>query len=270
MPQDADIDQTHDVEGGATNQVRRSLDVVGTTGGKVTLETIRQAAARKAAATKGPQGHQAAAVKAARTRKRKAAAAKASATKGPQGHRAAAAKGSATKGPQGHHALYSWILWHLEQEGESEHWDAFVTGFSTARGDDRTQHADSRSEVFAGRQTSGREAAPPASQPRHREDRDRRAARRRCGRRTLIWLAVGHLLGGPDEDDRTVLPFATASRHPGVAVAVASLTGEPLAPVGVLLAVVVSELAVVPYKRWRKRLRAGRSAVVAHPPTGAH
>jgi BASS family bile acid:Na+ symporter len=22
---------------------------------------------------------------------------------------------------------------------------------------------------------------------------------------TLIWLAVGHLLGGPDEDDRTVL-----------------------------------------------------------------
>lgn len=28
-----------------------------------------------------------------------------------------------------YYALYSWILWHLEQEGESEHWDAFVTGF---------------------------------------------------------------------------------------------------------------------------------------------
>jgi BASS family bile acid:Na+ symporter len=65
---------------------------------------------------------------------------------------------------------------------------------------------------------------------------------------TLIWLTVGHLLGGPDEDDRTVLAFATASRHPGVAMAVASLTGEPLAPIGVLLAVVVSELAMVPYK----------------------
>jgi hypothetical protein len=86
---------------------------------------------------------------------------------------------------------------------------------------------------------------------------------------TLIWLTVGHLLGGPDEDDRTVLAFATASRHPG-AMAVASLTGEPLAPIGVLLAVVVSELAMVPYKLWRKRLRAGRSTVVAHPPTGAH
>jgi BASS family bile acid:Na+ symporter len=87
---------------------------------------------------------------------------------------------------------------------------------------------------------------------------------------TLIWLTVGHLLGGPDEDDRTGLAFATASRHPGVAMAVASLTGEPLAPIGVLLAVVVSELAMVPYKLWRKRLRAGRSTVVAHPPTGAH
>ena len=33
------------------NRVLRSLDVVGTTGGKVTFETIRQAAARKAVAT---------------------------------------------------------------------------------------------------------------------------------------------------------------------------------------------------------------------------
>jgi BASS family bile acid:Na+ symporter len=87
---------------------------------------------------------------------------------------------------------------------------------------------------------------------------------------TLIWLAVGHLLGGPDEDDRTVLAFATASRHPGVAMAVASLTGESLAPIGVLLAVVVSELAVVPYKRWRKRLRVGRSGALVHPPAVGH
>lgn len=56
--------------------------------------------------------------------------------------------------------------------------------------------------------------------------------------------------------DLTVLAFATVSRHPGVAVAVASLTDQPLAPVGVLLAVLISELAVIPYKSWRKRLRA--------------
>jgi BASS family bile acid:Na+ symporter len=88
----------------------------------------------------------------------------------------------------------------------------------------------------------------------------------------LLGLLAGHVLGGPDEDDRTVLAFATVSRHPGVAVAVASLTDQKLAPVGVLLAVLVSELAVIPYKIWRKRLRA--AALHAHgrtpPATGAH
>lgn len=89
---------------------------------------------------------------------------------------------------------------------------------------------------------------------------------------TLAGLAFGHFLGGPDEDDRTVLAFATASRHPGVAVAVASLTDQPLAPIGVLLAVLVSELAVIPYKRWRKRLRATAAGTAGQgpPPAGAH
>src|SRR5688572_21294737 len=63
---------------------------------------------------------------------------------------------------------------------------------------------------------------------------------------TLLSLAVGHVLGGPDEDDRTVLAFATASRHPGVAIVVANLTDQPLAPIGVLLAVVIGEIAVIP------------------------
>lgn len=85
---------------------------------------------------------------------------------------------------------------------------------------------------------------------------------------SLIWLAIGHFLGGPDEDDRTVLAFATASRHPAIALAVASLVDQPLAPIGVLLTVLVSSLAMAPYKMWRKHARetpgkiAGRS-----PPT---
>lgn len=86
---------------------------------------------------------------------------------------------------------------------------------------------------------------------------------------TFIGLAVGHVLGGPDEDGRTVLAFAAVSRHPGVAVAIASLADDRLAPIGVLLAVLVSALAVVPYKSWRKRRLAAKSA--AHeqspPPT---
>jgi len=71
----------------------------------------------------------------------------------------------------------------------------------------------------------------------------------------FLMLSVGHLFGGPDADNRTVLAIATVSRHPGVAIALASLTNQPLAPVGVLLAVVVSEIAAVPYKLSRKRLR---------------
>ena len=81
-------------------------------------------------------------------------------------------------------------------------------------------------------------------------------------------LAAGHFLGGPDEDDRTVLAFATVSRHPGVAMAVGRLTGEPLAPIGVLLAVVVNEVAVVPYRWWRQRLQ--RQAPAASVPPGVH
>jgi len=73
---------------------------------------------------------------------------------------------------------------------------------------------------------------------------------------TVSGLTVGHFLGGPGEDDRTVLAFATVSRHPGVAIAVASLMDQPLAPIGILVAVIVSEIAVVPYQLWRKRRRA--------------
>jgi BASS family bile acid:Na+ symporter len=38
----------------------------------------------------------------------------------------------------------------------------------------------------------------------------------------LVGLAAGHLLGGPDPEDRTVQALSTASRHPGIAMAIAS------------------------------------------------
>jgi BASS family bile acid:Na+ symporter len=85
---------------------------------------------------------------------------------------------------------------------------------------------------------------------------------------SICGLVAGHFLGGPDEDDRTVLAFATVSRHPGVAMAIGSLTGEPLAPIGVLLAVIVNQAAVVPYQLWRKRLR--RRGPAAPLPAGVH
>jgi BASS family bile acid:Na+ symporter len=83
---------------------------------------------------------------------------------------------------------------------------------------------------------------------------------------TLVSLTAGHVLGGPDEDDRTVLAHATMTRHPGVAIAVASLTDQQLAPIGVLLALLVSSIAVVPYTQWRKRRRAAGPPGGVRPP----
>jgi BASS family bile acid:Na+ symporter len=39
---------------------------------------------------------------------------------------------------------------------------------------------------------------------------------------SVIGLAVGHALGGPDPDERTVLALSTATRHPGIAMAIAA------------------------------------------------
>jgi bile acid:Na+ symporter, BASS family len=71
----------------------------------------------------------------------------------------------------------------------------------------------------------------------------------------MVGLGVGHLFGGPNRDDRVVLALATASRHPAVAIAIvsANFPGEKLVPVAVVLSLLVSALASVPYTAWAKR-----------------
>lgn len=68
-------------------------------------------------------------------------------------------------------------------------------------------------------------------------------------------LLVGHALGGPRPEDRMVLALSTASRHPAVALTVATSgvmqTKQELA--AVLLYVVVSILVSLPYVMWRRR-----------------
>jgi len=66
---------------------------------------------------------------------------------------------------------------------------------------------------------------------------------------------VGHLMGGQDPEDRTVLALSNACRHPGVAVAIAGAVAEDKGAVSaaVLLAVLVSVLVTVPYVKWRQR-----------------
>jgi len=74
----------------------------------------------------------------------------------------------------------------------------------------------------------------------------------------LMSLAAGHVLGGPDPDDRTVLALSTASRHPGVALAVASAVAEDKSAISsaILLAFLVGMLVTGPYTNAR-RARAG-------------
>lgn len=70
-----------------------------------------------------------------------------------------------------------------------------------------------------------------------------------------VGLLTGHLLGGPNPGNRTTLALATATRHPGVALAVMNAldpTDKTIAPV-VLLYLVVSIVASMPYVAWRKR-----------------
>ncbi len=80
----------------------------------------------------------------------------------------------------------------------------------------------------------------------------------------LVGLAAGHLLGGPDPDDRTVLAISSATRHPAIAIAIAqaNFPDQKLAPAAVLLYVLVSVIAAVPYLKWTKR-RQARAPVVA-------
>jgi bile acid:Na+ symporter, BASS family len=76
-------------------------------------------------------------------------------------------------------------------------------------------------------------------------------------------LAAGHLLGGPDPDNRVVLALATATRHPGVAMAVAhaAAPGEKLVLGAVLWYLIVGLLVSAAYLAWRRH-RANAAAQV--------
>ncbi|OEO29631.1 hypothetical protein VW23_024725 [Devosia insulae DS-56] len=68
----------------------------------------------------------------------------------------------------------------------------------------------------------------------------------------LVGLAVGHVLGGPNPHDQVVLALATASRHPGVAIAVAAVNTEHVAPVAavVIWHLLVGVVLSAPYLKW--------------------
>ena len=74
-----------------------------------------------------------------------------------------------------------------------------------------------------------------------------------------VGLGVGHLLGGANPDDRTVLALATATRHPGVALVICAgiFPAEKLVAPALMLYLLVGAIASAPYVRWRKRQHKG-------------
>ena len=70
----------------------------------------------------------------------------------------------------------------------------------------------------------------------------------------LVGVTAGHILGGPDPADRTVLSLATASRHPAIAVALTSgnmtEAQRKSAAAAIVLYLLVSTIVVGPYLNW--------------------
>jgi BASS family bile acid:Na+ symporter len=71
----------------------------------------------------------------------------------------------------------------------------------------------------------------------------------------LFGLTIGYLLGGPRPENRTSLALATASRHPGIALALAqaNFPEQKLAAAAVLLYLLVNAVVSIPYFSWIKR-----------------
>jgi BASS family bile acid:Na+ symporter len=78
----------------------------------------------------------------------------------------------------------------------------------------------------------------------------------------LVGLGVGHLMGGPDPQNRTVLALSSATRHPGIAIAIAHVNfpDHKLAPAAILLYLLVSAISAAPYLGWTKRHHLGAQA----------
>lgn len=72
---------------------------------------------------------------------------------------------------------------------------------------------------------------------------------------SLVGLAAGWWLAGGDPENRAVLSLASAARHPGIAIgiATASFPDAKLAPAAIVLAAVVNAVIAIPYLRWLHR-----------------
>ena len=71
---------------------------------------------------------------------------------------------------------------------------------------------------------------------------------------TILALAVGHLLGGPEPATRTATAISSATRNAGLALLVATLNrASPAIAATVLAYLVIAAVAIIPYTAWRRR-----------------
>jgi bile acid:Na+ symporter, BASS family len=70
----------------------------------------------------------------------------------------------------------------------------------------------------------------------------------------VVATAIGYFLGGPDASSRAVLTIASAARHPGIAIALASANvaedETKLATAAVVLYAIVSAIVLAPLLKW--------------------
>jgi BASS family bile acid:Na+ symporter len=81
-------------------------------------------------------------------------------------------------------------------------------------------------------------------------------------------LIVGHLLGGPNPDERVTLALLTACRHPALALAIAAANFPDQKRVvgAIVLYLLLNMLLAIPYVSWQRRVRA-RASDAGHRPT---
>jgi bile acid:Na+ symporter, BASS family len=77
---------------------------------------------------------------------------------------------------------------------------------------------------------------------------------------SAVGLFVGHTLGGPRFEDRSVLALYTSARHSGVPVAIAqaNFPQQPELLAALLLALLIAAIVAAPYLNWIKRQKSDR------------
>ncbi len=78
---------------------------------------------------------------------------------------------------------------------------------------------------------------------------------------TILALAVGHLMGGPEPETRTATAISSAARNPGLALLVATLNAaSPAITATVLAYLMIAAVTLIPYVVWRRRAAVLRRA----------